>query len=367
MAGCAPSQNRYRDFMVLPQFGVTPKQLEALPMFLVHADTDAPAPDARMILETKPEPRVLQSDRTGQVMFPLEASLLKQNPPIRIEPNGTGDRLKLMARFSAKFEGSEIRSVRVRSAADLKRLGDSRVAVFHQQRDAALARKVRVDLIRARGVIRSVLGLEPVRWAVILETQGQEENVLYLTVPFAGYHCWRCFRDEWESGEFMDVNPHEWAESTLVDTLDLYDDPRTRFIGDGLAEFVVWKVNGLPKDYGDRLSPAQVGGRETVDLLSAFQAIPGRFVQRGKIDRIPTKLLFSAGYALSFAFWHELHEQHGPELTSAFVERLRQKPSRSAEDAIAILAELTGDRGIGDRIRSANVEAARQRIKRLTR
>jgi hypothetical protein len=364
LAGCATSEVHYRDlFMPLNRLGVKASQLEELPVFLVQADTKEAADDARLILDTSPEPTVLETDPAGQVMIPVDSALLRNNPPVRIEPQG----VNLVLAFSGKFEGRDARSVQVRSASGLKKTGDSRVAVFHEKGDEALARAVRAALIRTRGEIQSILHLEPRRWAVILETDREEKNVLYLTVPAAGYDStWRCFREEWENGDFMDVNPHEWAETTLTSAIRLYDDPRNRFIGDGLAEFVTWKVSGLPRDYIERLSPAEIGDRETVDLLSAFQVVPGKFLLQGRLDRIPAKHAYIPGYALSFAFWHELYEEHGPTLIPAFVERLAQQPTAGADEAIAILVALTGDQAIGDRIRQANVEAARSRIRRLT-
>ncbi len=364
LAGCAASEYHYKDlFLPLSRMGVSPNRLEVFPVFLVHSDTKVAAPGARLIVDTSPEPTVFESDGAGQVMVPIDSALLWKNPPIRIEPKG----VNLVVRISGKQTGRDVRSVQVRAAADLKKIGDSRVAVFHDDGDVALAREVQTELIRARGVIKSFLGLEPMRWAVILETNRKERDVLYLTVPAAGYEsCWRCFKEDWESGAFMDINPHEWTESTLTSAFGLYDDPRNRFIGDGLAEFVTWKVHGLPKDYIERLAPAQIGDRETVDLLSEFQVIPWKFTQRSRFGRVPEKVSFSPGYALSFAFWHALYEEHGSALCSTFVEKLARKPSASAEAAIAILVELTGDKTVGDRIRYANVEAARLRIKRLT-
>ena len=349
--------------MPLTRMGVPADRLEQFPVFLTHTDTDQPARGAKLIVETSPEPSVFESSHTGQVLVPVDSALLRQNPSVRVEPEG----VSLVMRASAKLDGGRAKSVELRSASDLDKIGDSRVAVFYDEGDKALALEVRSELIRTRGVIKSVLGLEPKRWAVILETIRKEANVLYLTVPAAGYDSsWMCFKEDFESGEFMDFNPHEWTESTVTSALELYDDPRNRFIGDGLAEFVTWKANGLPKDYIERLSPAQIGDRETVDLLSAFQALPGKFLHRRRIDRLPAKLLYSPGYALSFAFWHELYEKHGSRLIPTFVEHMARQRPASAEDAIEILVELTGDETVGDRVRSADVAAARSRIERLT-
>lgn len=368
VVGCATSDGyRYRDlFILLDRMEVRPDRLEALPVSLIDAETGEPARGARLIVDTEPAPRVLPGDASGQVLIPVEPGLRRENPPIRIEPPEA--RVRLVATLSGSLSGREIASVSVRSAAGRRRMGDAQVAVFYGAGETALARKVRAGLIRSRAVVRSITGLEPPRWAVLIEPGPREANVLYLTVPPPGYESgWLCFREEWDSGDFLDVNPHEWAEATLTSAFGLYDDPRNRFIGDGLAELVAWRVNGLPPDYGDRLSPEQVGDRETVDLLSAFQVVPGRVFHRRRIERGLAKHGYVPGYALAFAFWHELYEAHGPGLTAAYVRELSRRPQVKAEEAIAILARLTGDETVGERIRAASVAAARLRIAGLIR
>jgi len=363
LAGCVNSKVRYKDLLMpLSRMGVSANRLEAFPAFLLYPDSKAVPSGGRLILETSPEPTVFESDHAGQVMIPVTSALLRNNPPARFEPKG----VNLVLRFSAKLDGNKVKSVQIFSPSGMKVKGDSRVAVFHEGGQENLASEVRSELLRARGVIKTMLGLEPLRWAVILETRRKEMNVLYLTVPAAGYDSsWRCFKEEWESGDFMSVNPHKWTESVLISAIALYDDPQNRFIGDGLAELVTWRISGLPKDYLQRLSPAQIGDQKTVDLLSAFRTIPDEILHLRKIGHGMEKHGFPPGYALSFAFWHELYEKHGSTLITRFVEKMRRHPSASAEDAIAILVELTGDKKLGDRIRFANVAAARSRIQRL--
>jgi len=369
LAGCATPQGRYRDlFLPLTRMGVSPDQLQAFPAYLVQPDSHTPAPHTRLVLDTAPQPILLESDAAGQILIPIRRDLLRENPPVRIQPNGHPKGVNLVLKVSATLDGAKPQSVQVRAPTDLNKTGDAHCAVFHQPGDEALARRIHSALVRTRRTVHTVLGLQPQRWSVLLETQPQQKDVLYLTVPAPGYdQTWRCFKEEWHSGHFMDTNPHEWTESTLVAALDLYADPRNRFIGDGLAEYVTWKVNGLPKDYLDRLSPAQLGDRQTVDLLTAFQAIPGKFYDRRKIHRGIEKHGFSPGYALAFAFWHQLVEEHGPQLPAAFIHRLTHHSSHSpsAEDALAHLIDLTGNAHLPDRLRHADIAAARTRLQRL--
>ena len=343
--------------------GVEAEQVEKFPMHLYDDDTGDPLPDARLVIGTEPEALVLETDQLGQVLIETDPELWKENPLVRIEPT---DRAALSANISGSLRGSPMKSVQLHSASDRKKLGDARSAVFYPPEDLSLARKVNAQLRRCREEIESILGLEPIRLSVLLGPESDERHVLYLTATAPGYQVtWLCFKNDWNSGEFLRTLAHEWTESTLTGHLSLYDDPRNRFIGDGLAEFVAWKLYGIPADYGERLSPDQVGDLETVDLLSAFQAIPEKIFYRRKLDRGIAKHGYSPGYALAFAYWHELTERHGASLPREFVQEMSGKKSATTEEAIEILSELTGDQAIEPQVRAVNVEAARLRIAHL--
>ncbi|MCB1229568.1 MAG: hypothetical protein KDN19_04850 [Verrucomicrobiae bacterium] len=364
LASCTTTEGlHYKDvFESFSLMKVPTDELEYFPLFLVDSGTGEPVSGAKFIVETEPEPISLEGDRIGQVLVPVKSELFKRDPPLRIEPDG----VSVQARFNMEMEG-HVRSVQLRSASEMECVGDSRVAVFFEGDDERYAHEVLLELRRARRIVGDTLGLEPITWAVIVESHEQEKGILYLTIPAVGYDStWRCFREEWTSGEFMDVNVHEWTESTLTSRIStLYDDPRNRFIGDGLAEFATWKACGLLEDYGERLSIEQLGDRQTVDLLSEFRVIPGKILSRRKLDRGVAKYGFSPGYALAFAFWHELVEQYGADLPARLVEQLAEKPKVGADEALVLLEELTGDESIRDRVRSVDVAAARERIERL--
>lgn len=343
--------------------GVEAEQVEKFPVHLHDADTGDPLSDARLVIGTEPETLVLETDQLGQVLIETDSKLLEENPIVRIEPN---ERAVLKSNISGSLRGHTMKSVQLHSASDLKKLGDSRSAVFYPSKDLRLAREVNAQLLRCREGIESNLGLEPIRLSVILGPETQESHVMYLTATAPGYEVtWLCFRKKWDSGEFMQTIAHEWTESTLIAHLSLYDDPRNRFIGDGLAELVQWKLYGHPQDYGERISPDQVGDHETVDLLSAFQAIPGKIFYRRKFDRGIAKHGYAPGYALAFAYWHELTEKHGATLPRRFVKKMSGKKSVTNEEAIEILSQLTGDKTIESQVRAVNVEDARMRIAHL--
>lgn len=343
--------------------GVEAEQVEKFPVHLHDADTGDPLSDARLVIGTEPETLVLETDQLGQVLIETDSELLKENPIVRIEPS---DRAVLEANISGSLRGSPMKSVQLHSASDLEKLGDARSAVFYPPQDLRFARKVNAQLLRCREGIESILSLDPIRLSVILGPESDESHVMYLTATAPGYQVtWLCFRNEWDSGEFLRTIAHEWTESTLTTRLSLYDDPRNRFIGDGLAEFVAWKLYGITDEYGERLSPDQMDDQESIDLLSAFQVIPGKIFSRRKFDRGIAKHGYAPGYALAFAYWHELTEKHGATLPRRFVKKLSGKKSATNEEAIGFLVELTGDRAIESQLRAVNVEDARMRIAHL--
>ncbi len=338
---------------------VSASVLKEFPVALVDRQTGKPATNGQLILETKPQPIVLRSNSAGQVMVPVRQDLLTVNPIMRAEPPGIDTVVSLTATIHGQIE-----EVEVSSALDLQQIGDERVAVFSQPKDAALAKKVLRELMRARTEVRNLLGLEPERWAVIVGPK-RERDVLYMTVPASGYDStWMCFREEWESGEFMRTNVHEWVESTIESRLSLYQDPRNRFIGDGLAEYASWRLYGLGSDYQNRLAPALVP-QAKVDLLSAFQAVPGSAFHRRKFDRGIAKHGYSPGYALAFVFWHDLIKRNGNRMPARFVATLAQFRPVTAERAIASLEALTGEDNIEAQLRNMDVARARATIQRL--
>ena len=362
LASCTAGGPRYKDlFVAFNRMGVPAKRMGQFPVFLADGKTGKPVPGASLIVDASPKPVVFKSDEAGQILIRIDSELLRTNPPFRIDQEG----VELRMGFTMTLSG-HAKSVRLHSVSGMKNFGDSRVAVFYKEEEEPLARKVHADLVRCRAGVRSVLGLEPVRMAVILDSARKEKDVLYLTVPAQGYDStWVCFKDVWESGEFMRTTAHEWTESTIVSNLALYEDPRNRFIGDGLAEFGVWSIYGLPKDYRDRLSPAQMGDVKAVDLLSVFQVLPPSVLHWRRLDRGMKKHGYAPGYALSFAFWHELSERYGSNLISKFVKAMAGQKSPRAEEAIEILARITGDQRIGAKVRSLDVDAARSRIEQL--
>lgn len=338
---------------------VSASVLNEFPISLVDRQTGKPATNARLILDTKPEPLVLRSDSAGQVMVPVTKSLISANPVMRAEPPGIDTVVSLTATIHGQIE-----DVEVSSALELRKIGDANVAVFSEPEDAALARKVLAELMRARKEVRRLLGLEPERWAVIVGPK-RKRDVLYMTVPASGYDStWMCFREEWDTGEFMRTNVHEWVESTIESRLSLYNDPRNRFIGDGLAEYASWRLYGLGPEYRDRLSPSAIQ-QESVDLLTAFQAVPGSAFHRKKFDKGIAKHGYSPGYALAFVFWHDLLKEHGTRVPSRLVASLIQHRPVSVERAIATLELITGEEGLEQQLRNMNVDEARRTIGRL--
>lgn len=357
------ADGNYRDLFVwtrsleLPQ-----KRLGRFPARIVEKGTDRPVPGARVGVLGPDSPLVWESDSQGIIWIPYDPKLYRANPPLRVEPGG----VEFEVRFTATATESNYQKVEWRTGSDLEKLGDARVAVFHREGDGALAREVLAEMIRCHASVKEVLGIEPVSTAAILETGKKENRVLYLAFSEPGYRdTWMCFQDRWKSGEFGRVHAHEVAESTLVAALPLYEDPRNRFIGDGIAEWVSWSLQGLPSDYLEYLSPEKTGEADTVDLLEVFQAgkrLPGK---RGPGWRREHAGGYAPGYALSFAFWHALTEEHGAGLIQEFVAQIQGRGAVSAEESLAILSRLTGDPQLGRRVRSVSVGEARTRIESL--
>lgn len=357
------TDGNYRDLfawtrsMELPQ-----KLLGHFPARMVEVGTDRPVAGARVVMLGSNPPLAWESNREGIVRIPFDPKLYRTNPPLRIEPGG----VEFKVRFTATAIGARFQRVEWRTGSDMQKLGDANVAVFHREDEGALAREVLAEMIRCHVSVKEALGIEPVASAAILETGDKENGVLYLAFSEPGYRdTWICFHDRWKSGEFSRVHVHEVTESTLVAALPLYKDPRNRFIGDGIAEWVSWNLKGLPSDYLEYLSPEKTGRSETIDLLEVFQASNRLPDKSGLGLRRENAGGYAPGYALSFSFWHGLTEEHGAELIKEFLAQIQGREDLSAEESIEILTRLTGDPQLGERVRSVSVEGARKRIESL--
>jgi len=367
-AGCTSKSStpRYKDlFVAFTKLDIEPTDLDqGFPLFIVDEKGD-PKTGADLWLETEPERTHLTSNRFGQVIIPVSADLLAQNPELSGQP-GTS----MSFRFSLKFSGQKVDEVIVRTTTEMNRQGNSHTVVYYDSHAKALADRVLRELERERKELRRLLGFEPVSWATLIDPEDQKKNTLYLTVPAPDCHnTWTWFGNQWRDGTVKRVNVHEWAESTLTERFpSLYDDPRNRFIGDGLAEWMSWKISGIDPSYVPSIS-SEVVSKETINLLDAFHVVPGgKVLSRRKLITGLEKHGYAPGYAISFVFWHQLTAKHGEDLPARYLSALaKTNETISNEIAIAVLEEITGDSNLQEALKNTNVAHARQIIEDLSK
>ena len=130
-------------------------------------------------------------------------------------------------------------------------------------------------LARQYELIAKTTGLGPVKWGIIVIGEKHENTTHIVPETGTGSSVWCYSRSEISGGHFARVNTHEWTEGTIGRHLRLYEvDPRNRFIGDGLAEYVAFLHVGVSDDYLAPLETLHASGVRSVNLLKEFRAFP---------------------------------------------------------------------------------------------
>lgn len=134
--------------------------------------------------------------------------------------------------------------------------------------------------------------------------------------------------------------PHEAVEFKIFRIM--YHDRATRWIGDGLAEYISYTVsNELASQVRSRVLQARQKEIQTFLVLEQDRKIYD--LTREFIYGEDHKDLPPVGYGISLAFWLHIAQQHGKSTIKTFWERVSQISRPSAQDAARILSELTGE------------------------
>jgi formylglycine-generating enzyme required for sulfatase activity len=130
---------------------------------------------------------------------------------------------------------------------------------------------------------------------------------------------------------------HEWVENSLCFYYGIYEDPKTRWIGDGIANYF-------------SLMP------DSVDDLRAFNLDRCEEEYKGKIYdlrewTITTDMdnpageseIGTKGYSLAPYFWEKVMKKTGnPRIIAEFLKEFRVQEDKSSVNAIGVLSELSG-------------------------
>jgi len=177
---------------------------------------------------------------------------------------------------------------------------------------------------------------------IICDLTGMQLNLLKVIITTNNYRwClggWAvspASRAEFDRDKFETL-PHEWVENSLSDYYGVYTDPRTRWIGDGLANYIAFEISKRLFPEMTRFSRVEYkDSGEVYDLRTWSQGEIEKFAGGGSVGY--------KGYDLAPFFWAKVVEKSGDSLIIAkFLEEFRQAEDKSQKNAIAILEYLSG-------------------------
>ncbi|MBD3286945.1 SUMF1/EgtB/PvdO family nonheme iron enzyme [candidate division WOR-3 bacterium] len=207
-------------------------------------------------------------------------------------------------------------------------LRSDKIKILYNETDKKYALLVMDVMQSNQRIIDSVLGvniLSPLK--IILSNK---PSALHIggwgsTVPPAGEEIYK----DW---------PHEWVESSLSLNLDIYNDPKNRWIGDGLANYISFTIaerffpNGIVNLKG------KIPEEDSNRIYNLCNWKTGGFR-----DLTGGREVGLEGYVLAPFFWARIIEKSGkPNLISEFLTDFKQEEDKSCKNAITVLSQLSG-------------------------
>jgi hypothetical protein len=304
----------------------------------------------------------------------IEVYVRGYNRPFRIDlPSGTSQGIALRTQDTAapqvKNLGEGVVAKRLSRQVTLlnKKVHKSRhipLFVYYEDADGVEAAVHALAFIEeVYQQMNQLLRTPPVLpFSVVIMTSATEpshDEDLFIAKP--NTHLYRILKD----GRKDEYLVHEWGESSINAIVNLHADPSNRWISDGLAELLSYEIL------------AKVGDREWISSrLQQNISWIDSLLQRGyteydltsfqwdlmhRLDTQQARLLVG-GYAVSFAFWYDLLEQHGRETLARFLHGAASLRRRDNKTLVKLLEKLTGEENLGDRIPKIKLNDVKRRL-----
>ncbi len=256
-------------------------------------------------------------------------------------------------------------SITVLDLKDAKILGDSKaLAVYYFSKDQAdAAADLLHQITKARPVLKALLGAQPrLPFGMVLTEQRGP-----LRIDDKGIWPYSYLTQTRE--EFVGLALHEWSELSLNDIAELGHDAKNRWISDGLAELLSYRLMVATGDF-ETLVLDLTGDLRTINRMlgsgkTTFDLTDFRW-PKGKKRSFARLFAHPEGYPLSRVLFLALTDEVGDELiTEAVAAFAALRPKRRKNDTlIDILSDIVG-RPLKDEVRSLDVDQARQMLARL--
>ncbi len=349
--------------------GILDEQEEAIKLRFTEIDSTAPVADMELKILSRHKPRSLFTDEQGYLELPVDPVYREENPYLK---HMAGRKVTLQfgttMSFNPKSDGSsEFEHI---DLTDKEVRGIDRVKVIFDKPNEAFAHRAFEKMKRHFRAVTEVTSMPPMPWGVVVVPE-KKKGMAYVVnqrpdLPYT----WSYDLDEIDSGKFDWTNTHEWTESTIGRHLPLHKldrEGRNRIFVDGLADYAAFRVAPIRPSYARLLEKMIEEGVVTVDLTQRFRSmrLKGDDLEENWLQRLMDEQAFPAGYPLSFVFWHDLITAHGEDLPKRFLLELRDREDRDFDACIAVLESLTGETGLADRLRRADVQHAIDVIEKI--
>ncbi len=262
-------------------------------------------------------------------------------------------------------EGKPIREINL---AQMEQIRHGQLTVYFPSEHKALGEEVAQALERSWGIVQERLGLDLGRFGVVVVVPKAGEEVGGVSLRRRGiWTLWDPIIPLLTSPELKSIHQADtdtliavyWAmahEAMELKVLKkLYHDRASRWIGDGLAEYMGYTITSelAPQIRNEilakRRQAIQVGlvdqGHVQYDLTKEFLVIIGTSKDAQTIAQTLAQKTKPAdpGYGVSLAFWLQIAQKHGEGVIKTFWERISQRGFPNAREAARILSELTGE------------------------
>ncbi|MBD3285733.1 SUMF1/EgtB/PvdO family nonheme iron enzyme, partial [candidate division WOR-3 bacterium] len=261
------------------------------------------------------------SDDFGEVLFWVPPPRLFQKVELKVHSQKPLD-------FTTDFTSSSEENLRegFETGEGMLELRDDGIKLLYEVGYKEKAHEVINTLRQEKQMIHILTGLQLKHLKVFLTTNNYRFGVGgWIVSPTSGDLYNMKFR----------TLPHEWVEQSLGEYYGVYDDPNTRWIGDGVANYIAFEIDEKLFPESTRFSRIVYEDSSEVYDLRTWGKATLRDWQGGKVGY--------RGYDLAPYFWAKVMDKSGDSLIIAkFFEEFRHSDDKSSENAIAILESLSG-------------------------
>lgn len=297
---------------------------DSLPLWFRLSDSlDQPVEGLACTLSVGRKKLVRFSDDFGEVLFWVPPPKLFSRVLLTAHPDRTVNLKTSLttASITNPRDGFE-------TGEGLLELKDDGIKVLYPDEYEAKAREMMSALKQEKQIIHNVTRMQLKLLKVIITTNNYRFCV-------GGWVVSPADRTEFDINKFQTL-PHEWVESSLSNYYGVYKDPRTRWIGDGLANYIAFEIS-------KRLFP-EMTSFSRVEYKDSSEVYDLRTWSQGSTDQFPGgEKVGYKGYDLAPYFWAKVMDKSGDSLIIAkFLEKFQRSEDHTSQNAIAILSRLSG-------------------------